>query len=77
MPYLKAVDDVHLSRDSMGQRLEYADVHVTCENAAYIFRKFGEESTTEKVEIQQNSEGIDTEDRIILLKNTLLAKGLM
>ena len=77
MPYLKAVDDVHLSRDSMGQRLEYASVHVTCENAAYIFRKFGEESTTEKIEIQHNSEGIDTEDRIILLKNTLLAKGLM
>ena len=77
MPYLKAVDDAHLSRDSMGQRLEYAGVHVTCENAAYVFRTFGEESTVEKVEIQQNAEGIDTEDRIVLLKNTLQAKGLI
>ena len=77
MPYLKAVDDAHLSRDSMGQRLEYANVHVTCENAAYVFSTIGDEATIEKVEIQQNSEGIDTEDRIILLKNTLLAKGLM
>lgn len=77
MPYLKAVDDAHLSRDSMGQRLEYAGVHVTCENAAYVFRTFGEESTIENVEIQQNAEGIDTKDRIILLKNTLIAKGLL
>ena len=77
MPYLKAVDDAHLSRDSMGQRLEYAGVHVTCENAAYVFQTFGEESTVEKVEIQQNAEGTDTEDRIILLRNTLTSKGLM
>lgn len=77
MPYLKAVDDAHLSRDSMGQRLEYTGVHVTCENAGYMFQTFGEESTVEKVEIQQNSEGIDTEDRIILLRNTLASKGLM
>lgn len=77
MPYLKAVDAAHLSRDSMGQRLEYAGVHVTCENAAYVFRTFGEESTVEKVGVQQNAEGIDTEDRITLLKNTLQAKGLI
>ena len=77
MPYLKAVDDVHLSRDSMGQRLEYSDVHVTCENAAYVFTYLGEESVIEKVEIQQNADGIDTEDRIVLLKNTLVAKGLV
>ena len=77
MPYLKAVDDAHLSRDSMGQRLEYPNVHVTCENAAYVFSTIGDEATIEKVEIQQNAEGIDTEDRIILLKNTLLSKGLM
>lgn len=77
MPYLKAVDDAHLSRDSMGQRLEYAGIHVTCENAAYVFHTFGEESIVEKVEIQQNTDGIDIEDRITLLKNTLLAKGLM
>lgn len=77
MPYLKAVDDAHLSRDSMGQRLEYADVHVTCENAAYVFNCLGEKSTIEKVEIQQNEEGIDTEDRIVLLKKNLQAKGLI
>ncbi len=77
MPYLKAVDDAHLSRDSMGQRLEYADIQVTCENAAYVFSTIGDESTTEKIMIPQNSEGIDTADRIILLKNTLVSKGLI
>lgn len=80
IPYLKAVDDKHLSRDHMGQRLvyeEYGNVHVTCENAAYVFSTFGDKGTTEKVKIQQNSDGIDTEDRIILLKNVLSDKGLI
>lgn len=77
MPYLKAVDDAHLSRDSMGQRLEYTGVHVTCENAAYVFTNIGDESLTERIEIQQNEEGLDTEDRIVLLKNTLVSKGLI
>ena len=77
MPYLKAVDDTHLSRDSMGQRLEYAGVYVTCENAAYVFQSLGEEGGVERVEIQQNEEGTDMEDRIILLRSTLLAKGLI
>lgn len=77
MPYLKAVDDAHLSRDSMGQRLEYAGVHVTCENAAYVFRTLGEEGTTEKIDVHQNEEGFDTEDRIIVLKNVLVSKGLI
>lgn len=77
MPYLKAVDDAHLSRDSMGQRLEYAGVHVTCENAAYVFRTLGEEGTTEKIDVHQNEEGVDTEDRIIVLKNVLVSKRLI
>lgn len=77
MPYLKAVDDAHLSRDSMGQRLEYADVHVTCENAAYVLKNIGEETNIEKIEILQNSNGIDIEDRIKKLKQVLLSKGLI
>ena len=77
MPYLKAVDDANLSKDSMGQRLEYADIHVTCENAAYVFSNINDESLTERIEIQQNEEGLDTEDRIVLLKNTLVSKGLI
>lgn len=77
MPYLKAVDDAHLSKDSMGQRIEYSDVHVTCENDAYVFTHIGEEPIIEKIGIRQNADGIDTEDRIIVLKNALVAKGLI
>ncbi len=38
MPYLKEVDDAHLSKDSMGQRLVYGDLHIICENDRYLLR---------------------------------------
>ena len=70
MPYLKEADDAHLDRDSMGQRLVYGDRHIVCDNAAYLVRNEAEE-VLETIPISQNDEGIDTEDRIILLKNYL------
>ena len=69
MPYLKEADETHLSRDSMGQRLVYSDVYITCANAAYIIKKNEDDSEVETVSIPQDENGIDTVDRIVLLKD--------
>lgn len=71
IPYLKEADDLHLSRDSMGQRLDYPDKYITCDNAAYLIFEKESRNLIEKIEILQNNERIDTEDRIIKLKRYL------
>ncbi len=68
MPYLKEVDDAHLDRDSMGQRLVYGDKHLICENAAYQVRWNKTEELVETIIIPQSDDGIDTIDRIKHLK---------
>ncbi len=68
MPYLKEADEVHLSRDSMGQRLVYGERHIICQNGGYLLRDNETEKVIETIPVQQNDEGIDTEDRIRLLK---------
>ncbi len=68
MPYLKEADEEHLSRDSMGQRLVYGDRHIVCQNSEYLLRYNEGETVIETIHIQQNDEGIDKEDRILLLK---------
>lgn len=67
MPYLKAVDDAHLSKDSMGQRLVYGDRHIVCINEGFLLRN-NDESVVETIMIQQNEDGIDIENRIEKLK---------
>ncbi len=67
MPYLKAVDGEHLSRDDMGQSLIYGDEHITCTNNSYQRRKNEGEAIVDTISIAQNENGIDTEDRIIKL----------
>lgn len=68
MPYLKAADEDHLSKDSMGQRLVYGDKHIICTNNAYLLRNNGDEAVIDTVHISQNESGIDIEDRIKKLK---------
>lgn len=69
--YLKEADDKHLSRDSMGQQLDYPDKYIKCENNAYLVYEKESNKLIEKIEISQNNEGVDTEDRIIKLKRYL------
>lgn len=71
MPYLKEADDAHLSRDHYGQRLVYEDVHVVCGNDCYMLRANDTEEVLETVPIRQNEDGIDIEDRILVLKKYL------
>lgn len=68
MPFLKAADDAHLSKEDMGQRLIYGAAHIICENSSYVVRKNEDESVVETIDISQNEQGVDTEDRIIKLK---------
>ena len=39
-----------------------------CENAAYLLRDDATEEIIDKIEIKQNDDGIDTEDRVKVLK---------
>lgn len=68
MPYLKAADEKHLSRDDMGQRLVYGDKYIECENDSYVVKNNEDKKIVATVLIGQNQDGIDTEDRIIKLK---------
>lgn len=69
MPYLKAADDSHLSKDWYGQRLIYDIGYVICENDAFVLIDNETEKEIDRIRIDQNDEGIDAIDRILLLKD--------
>lgn len=71
MPYLKAADELHLSKDDMGQRLSYGDEYIICTNSAYVRKRSQDEKEIGTVAISQNASGIDKVDRILLLKEYL------
>ncbi len=68
-PYLKAVSESHLSKDDMGQRLIFGEEHIICTNNSYLRRKNEDEALIETISIAQNEDGIDTEDRVIVLRD--------
>lgn len=63
-PFLKAVDEKRLSREHCGQRIIVGDKYIKCENDAYVVRLNATDEETERLTINQNENGIDTEDRI-------------
>lgn len=67
LPFLKIASDSHLSRDDMGQRLIFGDEHIICTNDSYVRRKNENDEVIDTIHITQD-DGIDTEDRIIRLK---------
>lgn len=69
MPYLKEADVIHLSRDSMGQRLVYGDKHIVCANDRFLLRKNESNEIIDTMPVQQNEDGIDMENRIIVLRD--------
>lgn len=73
IPFLKVASDSHLSRDDMGQRLIFGDEHIICTNNSYLRRKNDDDTIVDTISIAQNDNGIDTEDRIIALKNYIQA----
>ena len=76
MPYLKEADEVHLSRDKFGQYLVYKYVYIACENDSYGVYKIEDDSLIDTIFISQNEQGIDTEDRIIVLKKYIDSNSL-
>lgn len=66
-PALKAASDSHLSKEHYGDRLIFDDVYITCEKDSYLILKNEDDSIVDRI-IIPNSDGIDTQDRIILLK---------
>lgn len=72
-PYLKVASDAHLSKDDMGRRLIFGDEYIVCTNNSYLRRKNEDDVIVDTINIAQNSDGIDTEDRIIVLKNYIKA----
>lgn len=76
MPYLKIVDDYHLSHYDMGQKLLYDDRYIVCENASYKVKRIEDNSIIDTVEISQDKNGIDKEDRVQKLKNYLSSKTI-
>lgn len=73
-PALKAASDSHLSKKHYGDRLIFDDEYITCEKDSYLIRKNKDDSFVESIEIKQNADGIDIEDRIIVLKNYIEKK---
>lgn len=74
MPYLKEVADkynAHLDADSGGRRLMCGDRYVTCDNAAYEIWDTETDELKGTIPIKQNEDGVDVEDRIVLLYNYL------
>jgi len=70
----KAASDSHLSKEHYGDRLIFDDEYITCEKDSYLIRKNKDDSFVESIEIKQNADGIDIEDRIIVLKNYIEKK---
>ena len=68
-PSLKVASDSHLSKEHYGDRLIFDDEYITCTKDSYVRRKNEDDSIVETISIAQNVNGIDTEDRIIVLKN--------
>jgi len=67
-PFLRGISQKHLSPDDYGQRLIYGKKYIEAENNAYVVYNVDTGAETERISISQNTEGIDTEDRIAKMR---------
>lgn len=70
-PFLKAVDETNLSKDDYGQCIIEGNNYIVCENNAYVVKSADTNAEIERIVIEQNDKGIDTEDRIKKLRCAL------
>ena len=71
MPCLKAADPEYVDSDDKGRSLQYDDQYIYCENDAFVVRGNDSDEDDEdiaRIEIKQNADGIDVENRVIALK---------
>ncbi len=65
-PFLYEVDHSDaLSKEDYGEKIKHDEVYIICENDAYVVKKIDDDTELDRVAIDQNEEGIDTEDRIM------------
>ena len=62
-PFLKVVDSDHLDKANTGQRLKYDDRYVYCEGSAFVIKDEAD-NEVERIEIEQDENGVDIENRI-------------
>ncbi len=55
--------------------MDCGDTYIACENAAYVLKNVNTDEEIERIEIEQDDNGIDTVDRIGLLKKYIMEKG--
>ena len=63
-PFLKTIDDAHLSREFKGQHIVLENVYISCVNDAYVAFRNDNDEEVYRIDISQNDDGIDTENRI-------------
>lgn len=68
IPYLMEADARHINKDEYGQRLSYRGKHIICKNDAYVLRVNKDNEVLKSLPIIQDENGVDTEDRVKLLK---------
>ena len=67
-PFLEAAGHEYIDRDSLGELLRWRNKTITCENDSFVICD-SITGDTDLIPIKQNENGIDVEDRIVLLKN--------
>ena len=73
-PFLKAALPAKISRDSLGQRLLLSDCSISCAHDSYLVHSLDDDEVIERISIAQE-DGIDCEDRIVLLQRYLGERG--
>ena len=76
IPYLMEADPGHINRDSKGQRLSYSENHIICNNSAFIVRNNANDEIVDTIEISQNDDGVDTENRVEKLRSYIQTHSL-
>lgn len=71
MPYLMVADKPNVSWESCGKRLDYPGASVFCENHAFVAKNPYTDEEICRVDIDQDSDGYDTEDRVVKLRGFL------
>lgn len=64
-PFLHAVDSSEaLSKDNYGECIIRDDLYIVCDDSAYVVKKVEDQTEVERLDILQNENGVDIEDRI-------------
>jgi hypothetical protein len=72
-PFLKEVFKQKVSKDHYGKRAIDGGNYIVCENSAFVFKSTLTDTEVERIQITQNENGIDVEDRIKKLQSFVIS----